>query len=133
MITTVEEVHLVILRAASEIANQQWIAEGSDQPATPQYRPGERFNAEKRKRRNPRRTVQGEIFRPDPVQSDQGGLTLSIDPLVTSTMTDDEISHLHEIGVNAVRQAMAQHPHLLAGLILGEARQGRNYFDRYHD
>lgn len=131
MITTVEEVHLILLRAAAEIANYRWTNTGGQVSEAPTYRPGERFNAAARARRNPHRRIHGEIFRPDPVQSEGGGLSLSVDPLVTSTMTDEEIEELHEVGVYAVKSAIKQHPHLIAGLILGEARQGRNYFDRF--
>jgi hypothetical protein len=131
MITTVDEVHAIILRTASEIANQRWIETGGQVSEAPSYGAGERFNAAARRRRNPHRRVTGEIFRPDPAQSEIGGLALSVDPLVTSTMTDEEIEELHEVGFYAVRDAIKQHPHLLVGLILGEARQGRSYFDRF--
>lgn len=137
MITTVEEVHLIILRTACEIANQRWAQTGGtgrEQTIPhPEYLPGERFSASRRKIRNPRRVVVGELFRPDPVQSKRGGLTLSVDPLVTYDMGEDEIRELHEMGRNAVKEAMTRHPQLIAGLILGEARKGRNYFDRFKD
>lgn len=132
MITTVDEIHAIILRAAAEIANQRWVETGGQTTEPPSYGAGERFNAAARRRRNPHRRIQGEIFRPDPVQSETGGLALSVDPLITTTMTEEEITELHEIGFYAVRDAIKQHPHLLVGLILGEARQGRNYFERFN-
>ncbi len=39
--------------------------------------------------------------------------------------------HMDSIGREAIQKAIQEKAHLLVGLILGEARQGRNYFDHF--
>lgn len=41
------------------------------------------------------------------------------------------LEQLHTIGVQAVKQALIQRPDLTVGLIVGDARNGNNYFDRW--
>jgi hypothetical protein len=38
---------------------------------------------------------------------------------------------LREIGREAMKEALVKNQFQLVGLMLGEARQGRNYFDRF--
>ena len=75
--------------------------------------------------------VSGEIFRPDPVQSRKGGLCLSIDPIVFDAYPKTMQARLREIGREAMKEALVNNQEQFVGLILGEARQGRNYFDRF--
>ena len=39
--------------------------------------------------------------------------------------------HYRRIAVESIHKAMIQHGDLVAGMILGEARQGRNYFKQW--
>lgn len=128
METSVELVHLAILKDAATIANRTVMQLGVIGPQRP-LAAGERFNPEARKKRS--RFVAGEVYRADPIRSRKGGLCLSVDPSVVEGMTDAEVAHLHEIGVEAVKQAIAKNKHLFVGLILGDARKGNNYFDRF--
>lgn len=75
--------------------------------------------------------LMGEIFRADPVQSTKGGMCLSIDEHVTASLSAGAIRRLHEIGVKALHDALVENQDKFVGLILGEAREGRNYFDRF--
>lgn len=75
--------------------------------------------------------ITGEVFRADPVRSERGGMCLSIDQMLISTMTKDEIAELHHIGTQSVREALVTMQKQFIGLILGEARRGRNYFDDF--
>jgi hypothetical protein len=75
--------------------------------------------------------VSGQVFRPDRGRSEKSGLCLSLDESIVQGRTEEEIIELHEIGKAAIMEAITRwHPDLFAGLIVGEARQGRNYFDR---
>lgn len=85
-----------------------------------------RFNTE-----FPSFVTSGEIFRAEPHHSSKGGLCLSVDEGVTATMTQQEIVYLHKIGLEAIRRALVDKKEIFVGLILSEARQGRNYFDRF--
>jgi hypothetical protein len=75
--------------------------------------------------------VNGELFRADPVQSRKGGLALSIDPVVFDSYNAKMKSRLREIGKEAIKEALVNNQEQFVGLILGEAREGRNYFDRF--
>ena len=74
---------------------------------------------------------QGQIFRADPIQSTKGGLCLSIDEVVAESLDQDEVVEAHQIGVEAIRQSILKNYESFVGLILGDARNGRNYFDRF--
>jgi hypothetical protein len=125
--TTVDLVHLAILKDAADIANRK-IAEAGVVGTRAQPRAGQRFDAEARKKRRP----QGQVFRPDPIQSHRGGLCLSLDPMITEKLDYVSLLQLHEIGRNAIREAIMLNRNAFAGLIVGETRAGRNYFDRFH-
>lgn len=127
---TVEEVHQTILETAASIANRALIEQND--PSRQSYLPGERFNVDARRERGG--LTSGQIFRADPVQSTRGGLCLSLDELTTKGKTKQEVLELHAIGIAAIHEAITRwHPDLFAGLILGEAKEGRNYFDRFND
>jgi hypothetical protein len=74
-----------------------------------------------------------DIFRADPVASDLGGLCLSIDPLHTMGRPQEILVELHKIGERAIFKSLLDHKDQFVGLILGHARIGRNYFDRWPD
>jgi hypothetical protein len=42
-----------------------------------------------------------------------------------------DLNVLRKIGVAAIHKALIDRKDLFVGLVIGEARQGRNYFDRY--
>lgn len=146
-LTTVEEVHALILRRACEIANQRWAQTGGkgreDRQGRDQlgqfsaplpsraYEPGERFNVAKRRARNPQNIAQGEVFRPDAVKSQKGGLAISVDPMVTHDMTKEEVRELHDLARVSMRRSVKENERLVAGIVVGEARKGRNYFNRF--
>jgi hypothetical protein len=75
--------------------------------------------------------VSGELFRADPIQSRKGGLTLSIDPFIFDLYSAKMKLRLREIGKQAIKEALVNNQEQFVGLILGEAREGRNYFDRF--
>lgn len=121
--TTPQLVHLAILKDAADIANQRY-AEEFD-VANIGWRRG-RFDPKMRKA-----LVSGILFRPDEVQSQKGGLCLSIDEGVAQSLDPEERERVREIGKKAIKQALVKNQSAFVGLILGEARQGRNYFDRF--
>jgi hypothetical protein len=47
-------------------------------------------------------------------------------------LDQEVVDALHEIGMNAIKQALIDRPDLFVGAVLGEARNGLNYFDRHH-
>lgn len=75
--------------------------------------------------------VNGELFRADPVQSRKGGLALSIDPFVFASFSRPMQARLREIGKESIKEALVNNQEQFVGLILGEAREGRSYFDRF--
>ncbi len=112
---TIDETHRTILKTAADIANMALIGQS--------YVPGQKVRGAK---------MSGRIFRADPIVSEKGGLCLSLDESVTQGKSTEEILELHYIGREAVKEAITQwHPDLFAGLILGSAKQGKNYFDRF--
>jgi len=124
-LTSVDEVHKIILETAAQIANRT-LRELDDVSA--HYAPGERFNVDKRKMR----FGTGQVFRADPSRSKKGGLCLSVDEMYVRERSSEEIDALHEIGREALKESITRwHPDLFAGLIVGLARNGENYFDRY--
>jgi hypothetical protein len=102
----IEDVHRAILRDAAMIANQKLITIDLG------------------------RTFAGELFRADPIRSDKGGLCLSLEEQVRS-LDPEQIQTLHQIGAQAIHQALLRNKDKFIGLVLGDARQGRNYFDRF--
>lgn len=125
--TSVDQVHDTILETAARIANRMYVE--LQDVGYINYAPGERFNVERRAARGG--MVSGQVFRPDRGRSEKSGLCLSLDESIVQGRTEEEIIELHEIGKAAIIEAITRwHPDLFAGLIVGEARQGRNYFDR---
>jgi UDP-N-acetyl-D-mannosaminuronate dehydrogenase len=115
----VEEVHHIILIDAAEIANRMAAQEqGIEKAGIVPTEDRMSF-------------VSGEIFRPDPGRSRKGGLCLSIDPFVFDAYPEPMQTRLREIGREAMKEALVKNQFQLVGLMLGEARQGRNYFDRF--
>ena len=104
----IEYVHHMIVADAADIANRNLGVE----PGFQNYR--------------------GTVFNPDPAERyERGGLALVLDPGITQTLTDDQIARLHKIGRDALQEAILQNGEALARLILGFARRGENYFDRF--
>lgn len=125
--TTVETAHDKILKTAANVANRM-LREAQDIQAASYAE--ERFNPQVKRGR----IMEGEIFRADPSLSEKGGLCLSLDELTVRASTEAELADLHRIGVAAVKEAIANwHSELFVGLIVGEAKQDRNYFDRFDD
>lgn len=105
---TVEDVHAVILKDAEDLANQRAFLE-LDLPGGG-----------------------GQVFRADPVQSQSGGLTLSVDELIERTVEDEgKLAYVYEIGAWALEEAVFRNQDIWAAAIFSEAHQGRNYFDRF--
>lgn len=80
--------------------------------------------------------VGGGPYSPAPERSRRGGLALALDPglvegLMRTRAGQQKVQLLHEIGTEAVRQAILDNPDLIGGLITGHAKQGINYFDRF--
>lgn len=77
----------------------------------------------------------GEVFRETNNRSGDGYLTLSFVAGVLHGVEEPRrtelVSTLREIGVRSVRQAIAESPEIVGALILGSAKQGANYFDRF--
>lgn len=117
-LTTVELVHAAILRDAAEIANSQ-VDQTKKNPSTGRFRPEKRH------------AFGGQVFRADQIRSRKGGLALSIEEGIVSTLTKEEINNLRQIGQAAIQQAISKNQRAFVGMIVGEAREGRNYFDRY--
>lgn len=105
MILSVEEAHLVILEDACKIANARWMSTGG--------------------------AMVGEVFRPDPIRSKKGGLAISIDPMASEILEPEELEDMRVLARNSVHEAIGNHKGLLTRLIVGDARAGRNYFDRF--
>ena len=104
----VELVHTSIMDRAEELANTK-IAQSQTLPAF----------------------VSGQIYRYDPVQSQSGGLTLSVEPMIDNTLTDEQRQQVWDIGADAIEQAVVEHGDLLVAGILQDAMEGTNYFDRF--
>lgn len=127
MDTTVELAQLGILKDAAQIANQMYQQEFDPGVQPTAWRPG-RFKAPPREREA---FIFGDVFRPDPIQSEKGGLTLTIDPHLIQHLSVQQQNRLREIGRTALRKAIIKNKETFVGIILGEARAGRNYFDRF--
>lgn len=105
---SVEEVHMLLLHEAADWANREYQVRDQTGEAP------------------------GEIFAPNPLASEKGGLCLTLDPAFVATRTPVQLEDLHELGSEAIQRALADHRDIFVGLIVGEARQGRNYFDRFN-
>lgn len=104
--TTVEEIHEIICDAAVGIANDL-VAQ------------------------NPRiaRKWKGPVFRNSSPYND-GRLVLEITEEYRSA--PDKVKRIYRVeGARAVRMALVRNQNLFVGMIFGEARAGRNYFDRW--
>jgi hypothetical protein len=120
---SIEEAHhSVILSDAADIANRK---------AAEEYDPTQKGNAGPEPNEERSGFIAGALFRPDPGRSTKGGLALSVDPFVFGLFTRPQQERVREIGREAIREAIIANQDLFVGLILGEARQGRNYFDRF--
>lgn len=125
--TTPELVHLAILKDAEDIANRRFAEEfdiGADSP----WRPG-RFSAPPGER--DRAFASGRIYRADSARSEKGGLCLSVDEVTINAADQDKIDRIHQIGMEAIHESILLNRNSFVGLIIGEAREGRNYFDRF--
>jgi hypothetical protein len=125
-VTKVELVHRAILEEAAAIANRRAATEGIEPPQR-RMAAGARFKAG-RKRSG---FVSGEVFRADPGRSRKGGLALSIEPALITGADQARISHLQQIARDAIKEALGRKGGLLVGLIIGERRAGRDYFERF--
>lgn len=99
-----DEAHEVILNKAAELANREVKTQ---------------FAFHK---------IEGDLFKPHTYT--KGKLSLQYD-LHESQYTEDEKNRLEQIAVNAVHQALLEEKKTFAGLIVGQAREGKNYFDWY--
>jgi hypothetical protein len=106
-LTTPELVHLAILKDAAEAASTRAVAD----PRLPEI-------------------VSGQVYRPAPLRSRRGGLALSLISGL-ERLPPAKIRILHEIGRQGVRESILKNRREFVGLILGHAREGVNYFDRY--
>lgn len=123
---TLETIHASILKDAADIANKEIAKVGLESPPPTYVAPGTRFRPNR-----PRGWAAGQIYRPDQRASKLGGLCLTIDPKWTQNAPPEVVARLHQIGKAAIHQAIVQQGPLFIGLILGEMRQGKNYFDRF--
>lgn len=130
MPTTMDQIHLAILKDAADEANRRWVEVfDAEAPAT-YLKPGERFNPESRASRK-RVWASGEVFRADPSRSEKGGLCLSVNEGLVHSMDQEQIMQMHQIGRSAIQWAIVKNKQHFVGLIVGEAREGRNYFSRF--
>lgn len=105
--TTVEEIHDIISDTAVDIAH-----DAVDQDT-----------------RIPRKW-KGQVFR-NGSPYNNGRLVLEITEEYQSA--PDSVKRLYRQAANlALRRSISYHQELFAGMIFGEARAGRNYFDRWH-
>lgn len=76
--------------------------------------------------------LEGSVFHEATELSNRGGLAISF--MEGLEYADPEtIQTLREIGREAVKASILRNQDLFIGLMLGEARQGRNYFTRFED
>jgi hypothetical protein len=106
MLKSVQAIHKEILTRAAQIANE-----------------------------DPRLPFEGKPFREAEVKSAKGGLCLDYDEGLVILSPEDQREAIQDvmkrIGTDAILQALSEKKDLFVGLILGEARKGRNYFDRF--
>ncbi len=104
--TSVAEIHETICDTAVEIANT---AIGQDMSLAKKWRGGALMNG---------------------APYNEGRLVLSIVEEYQSA--PEKVKYKYRLhGNQGLQRAILQHKDLFVGLILGEARQGRNYFDRW--
>lgn len=58
-------------------------------------------------------------------------LTLVMNETLIASLSIDLQQRLRSIASQALREAIGKNKELFVGLILGQARQGRNYFDQF--
>lgn len=135
MASQVEVIHRAILEDAADIANALILDESGLSEALPEGKPlskyprAGRFNAATRK---PRYAISGQFYRPDPNRTRRGGLVLSLDESVQH-LDPNMIFRLREIARIAMIQALRKNHEKLGYLVVTEAMNGRNYFDRFRD
>lgn len=104
--TTVEEVHDLLCEDAMKLGNNMV----DNDPAIP-------------------RKYKGPVFRNGSPYND-GRLVLEITEEY-QTVPDRIKAQYRTIAANAIRMAVMQNQDVFVGMIFGEARSGRNYFDRW--
>lgn len=110
--TSVNEVHRIISAAAADIANQD-------------------------PRKDPRFSFQAAAEQSEVTQEGTHGLTIEWDPgqyhLSYPLEERERVSRIMtEVGTDAIRQAIHVNQELFVGVIVGEARQGRDYFENFN-
>jgi hypothetical protein len=126
-LTTVELIHLAILQDAAREANHYLESQYDSDPANRIGYIRGRFNPKTRRQQK----FSGEVFRPWPGRSSLGGLCLTVDPQIMEILDDEERELFRIIALEAVRKAIIKNQDKFVGLIIGEARHNRNYFDRF--
>jgi hypothetical protein len=106
-VTSPELVHLAILKDAAEIAS----VEAVNDARLPEI-------------------VGGAVFSATPLRSRRGGLALSLTRGM-ERLPAEKRTILNEIAVRAVKRSILKNQREFVGLIIGHARQGANYFDRF--
>ncbi|WP_028058424.1 hypothetical protein [Candidatus Solirubrobacter pratensis] len=107
--TTIAEVHAVISRHAAEIANRDPRLLGLVEHASNVWREA---------------SVKSEVV-------PGRGLCVEYDAALLYGNNRKWRQAMRQIGHDAMRQAVVEKDYLLVGLIVGEARNGRNYFSNY--
>ena len=112
-INTVSDFHQTIAHDAADLANQH-----------PDKHPQFNFTATPTNSDKTERGVDGISMEWDR----EGGLR-NFDPVERQEIT----ARMEQIARDAVRQSLIDNQDLFVGVILGEARQGRNYFDNFRN
>lgn len=71
------------------------------------------------------------VFRADPRRSQRGGLTLSVDEMKWDSLSKRKQKEYRGIGKRAMHEAIVEFKDEFVGLIIGDAREGKNYFERF--
>lgn len=106
---TIDQIHKEISEAAAKIANEDQRI-GQVDP-----------------------TLEGSVFREASGRSTRGGLAIELMPGLEMILNEQQLETLHQIGKEAMHSAIMQNEDLFVGAILGELREGRNYFNRFVD
>jgi hypothetical protein len=129
----VELVHRALMEDAARVANDLIQAESDLIRLLPenknQYPTGGRFDPKTRKKRY---AVAGQFYRPDPGRTGRGGITLSLDESV-KYLPPETIERIHWIANQGIRAAIKMNPDKIGYLIVADAFDGVNYFDRFAD
>lgn len=110
--TSVNEVHRIISAAAADLANQD-------------------------ARKDPRFSFVASAEQSEKVQEGYYGLSIEWDPgrihLTFSQADRERVQQvMEEVGRDAIHAAIHANQELFVGVILGEARQGRDYFELFN-